>query len=169
MSYESDLQYAHDVMRIRNAMVNEELNERHRVFWDYRSNYQYKWYKIHYRGKAGLHGPANFGDVNSSHYLQSDDPLVAGTVITSKSIVFMDNDFDAWVTIGKAHSAKIEEYTEELYFQHSLVYSDEELRALVVASVLKQNPIKVCKHFKIFWDYVPVLTKLLRYADNGII
>ena len=172
--YEEHMKFANDVLRIRNAMVDEELDERLRIFWDYRQGYDLKCFKIH--GKEAR--PHFFGDISSIHYDKSHFSNL--TVITSKSIVYMHDDRPAWMTIESTPEQQIDiiEYDEATHFQHSLLYSDKQLKALVVASVLRANPIMLKRdntlspyslRFKIYWHYVPTIIKLMRYKDNGII
>ena len=169
------MKFANDVLRIRNAMVDEELNESLRIFWEYRSNYTIRMFKIH--GNTSSR-PMLFGDCSTMHYTLGDDQL--GSVITSKSIVYIHDDKPAWLTLESIpeQSVDIVEYDESTHFQHSLIYSDTQLKALVVASVLRANPIMTKRNntpshfgmrFKIYWYYVPILAKLLRYKDNGIL
>lgn len=174
--FQEHMKFANDVLRIRQAMIDEELDHRFRIFWDYRSNYTVRMFKIH--GKTSVERQLIFGECSTMHYTLGDDQL--GSVLTSKSIVYIHDDKPAWLTIESTpeESVEIVEYDEATHFQHSLVYSDNQLKALVVASVLRANPIMTKRNntpshfgmrFKIYWRYVPVLTKLLRYKDNGII
>lgn len=158
------MKFANDVLRIRNAMVAGTIYDGLPIGWTFAHSNQVKSHRIRYKSDRGSR---IFGDINCSSY---DIGLsLAPSFVTSKSIVYIHDGKDAIMTIGREQEVPIIEYTEELYFQHSLLYSDEQLRAMVVLSVLRFNPAPNCLRFKIFWYYVPILAKLLRYKDNGIL
>lgn len=173
--YEEHMKFANDVLRIRNAMIDDTLNHRHCIFWDGNSSNHTKRFKIF---SKHAYRPHYFGEVSTMFY--SGEGAMA-TVITSKSMVYSHDDKPALLTIGNVEEIiPIVEYDESLHFQHSLVYTEEQLKALVVASVLRGNPYPttswtgidisgVGKRFKISWYYIPTILKLMRYADNGII
>lgn len=104
-----------------------------------------------------------FGDMINSTYTLKDDAV---TVALKNRIRYVASSSQLHIN---GALVDIEVYTEELYFQHSLLYSDEQLREIVIASILYANPIPECLRFTIYYEYVPMLAKLLRYKDNGII
>lgn len=174
MSFEDDLKYANDVLRIRNEMIDETIFDGLPIQSTFSYNFKIKTYSI--LGKSAR-GSRIFGDVSTLQYKLEEDSR-APSVITSKSIVYIHDEEDAIMTIGREQMLPIVEYDEALYFQHSLLYSPEQLRMMVTLGVLRANPIMLKRdntlspcsfRFKIFTGYVPMLTKLLRYKDNGII
>lgn len=174
MSFEDDLKYANDVLRIRNEMIDETIFDGLPIQSTFSYNFKIKTYSI--VGKSAR-GSRIFGDISSLQYNVDTDSR-APSVITSKSIVYIHDGEDAMMTIGKEQMIPIIEYDEATHFQHSLLYTPEQLRMMVTLGVLRANPIMLrrdkgispfCLRFKIFTGYVPILTKLLRYKDNGII
>ena len=165
MSYQDHLKFAKDILRIRDAILSGEIYEGLPIGWKFSMNNTTKLHSIKYKSDRGSR---IFGDINTSNYYISTD-APAPSVVTSKSIVYIHDGRDAYMTIGREQEVPILEYTEELHFQHSLLYSDEQLRAMVALSTLRFNPAPGCLRFKLFFGYVPVLAKLLRYKDYGII
>lgn len=159
MSLSKDIEFAYQVLRIRNEMVKETICDKLPVGWSFGANFQIKSYFIRFR-----RGDRLFGDVNSYHY----DADVRSSLINTLTFLHI-RDSDVVSFAYKEKDIPIVEYTEELYFQHSLLYSDEELRWLVVTSILHNNPNINCKRFKIRLEFVPIIIKLLRYSDYGII
>lgn len=165
MSFEDDLKFANDVLRIRDAILSWEIYEGLSIGWSFSVTRTTKLHSIRYKSDRGSR---IFGDINTSDYSISTDTYTQ-SIVTSKCFVYIDDGKDATMTIEREQEVPIIEYTEELHFQHSLLYSDEQLRAMVTLSTLRFNPAPGCLRFKLFFSYVPVLAKLLRYKDNGII
>ena len=172
MSFEDDMKFANDVLRIRHEMIDETIFDGLPVSSTFSYNFKILTYSI-----AGLSERSTriFGDISTFQYNVTEDSR-APSVITSKSIVYIHDDEDAIMTIGKEQVIPILEYDEALHFQHSLIYTSEQLRMMVTLGVLRTNPIMKDGNvsarsfrFKIFTRYVPIITKLLRYKDNGII
>lgn len=164
MSYQVHLQFAKDILRIRDAMLSGEIYEGLPIGWQFSMDRTTKLHSIKYKDERGSR---SIGDINTSSYLLSDS--LSSSVVTSKSIVYIHDGRDAYMTIGREQEIPIIEYDEASYFQHSLLYSDEQLKVMVALSVLRFNPNPRCLRVKIFTAYVPILAKLLRYKDNGIV
>lgn len=172
MAFEDDLKFAKDVLRIRNEMVYETIFDWLPISSTFSYNFKILTYSIN-----GLSNRSSriLGDISTFQYNVTEDSR-APSVITSKSIVYIHDDEDAIMTIGKEQVIPIIEYDEALYFQHSLIYTPEQLRMMVTLGVLRANPIMKdgvvsgrSLRFKIFTGYIPIIRKLLRYKDNGII
>ncbi|AZU97998.1 hypothetical protein SEPL_368 [Salmonella phage SE_PL] len=161
MSLSKDIEFAYQVLRIRNEMISDEICNKLPVGWTFGANFQIKSYFYRFKN---YRGHRLFGDVNSLHYNIDSQT----SFISNMSFLYIA-DSNVVSFAYKEKDIPIVEFTEELYFQYSLLYSDKELRWLVVASILYNNPIKNCKRFKIRLDYIQILTKLLRYSDYGII
>lgn len=173
MSFEDDMKFANDVLRIRNEMIDETIFDGLPIRSTFSYNFKIKTYSI--SGKSDR-GSRIFGDISSLQFKLKD--ANSPSLVTSKSIVYIHDDLDAYMTIGKEQEVPIIEFDEATYFQYSMIYTSEQLRMMVTLGVLRANPIMLrrdkgispfCLRFKIFTYYVPILAKLLRYKDNGIL
>lgn len=83
------------------------------------------------------------------------------------------------ISDDKIFIENIQRYTEEMYFQDSTIYSTEQMKSLVIASELIfyieeqkekiQYKEKCMFCFTLSYKMIPVIAKLLRYKEHGVI
>jgi|AGFT01.1.fsa_nt_gi hypothetical protein len=164
MSYHDDLQYAKDIMRIRNALLSGELNEGHGVHYGL-TNSIYGKGRIFHIFKDGARRV--IGDIT-----QKDDYENTGSIITDKSLVHitsLSRVVDTTV-FDKQHCVYhlLPGYDEAQHFQDTMLYSLEQVRSKTVMNHLHTEAMPKFNRFKLFWCYVPILLAKLDGTDDSI-
>jgi hypothetical protein len=142
--YELDLQYANNILRIRNALHNEELGL---IFENVVNGKRFYGTDIH--KTLPIAEILHLGNGSAS-------------VITKASIVHMSDNDTALITGPEEMIFNIDpDYTEEKYFQDSLLYSDIQLNIITTINVLHANPLPKYNRFKLNYLHIPLLLDLL--------
>ena len=142
--YELDLQYANNILRIRNALHNEELD----LIFENVVNGKRFYGKNSYRTLP----------IAEIRHIENG----SASVITETSIVHMSDNDTALIAGPEEIIFNIDpDYTEEKYFQDSLLYSDIQLNIITTINVLHTNPLPKYNRFKLNYLYIPLLLDLL--------
>lgn len=179
--YAEDLQYAKDILRIRQALYDgtlvsgeSSILSSHPTFSSAGHTYETDTitqqklanhngfnYYIHLAKHKEDHHRHVFGHIR-------EETTDAASVLTSKSIRLITSK--PQMLLGDVMSAVLgkgvemdlsEEYTEERHFQDSLLYSIQQVKGIVVAHYLYQNPLPEYNCFKIFFHHIPTILKIL--------
>ncbi|AZU97999.1 hypothetical protein SEPL_367 [Salmonella phage SE_PL] len=180
-SYDDDLQYAKDILRIRQALYDGTLVSgessiitssqtvtMHDITYEIDTITQQKLanhngfnYYIHLaKHKEDRHRHV-FGHIR-------EETTDAASVLTSKFIRLITSK--PQMLLGDVMSALLgkgvemdlsEDYTEERHFQDSLLYSIEQVKGIVVAHYLYKHPLPEYNCFKIFFHHIPTILKIL--------
>lgn len=110
---------------------------------------------------ADINVPYIEEDRDSNYSMILDDFLVYNSK-TSRVLFYV-------VKLREYYDVPTSIYTEEQHFQDSLVLPEHVLKFLVLLSVLKSNPSPGNFRFKISYDEIEILSKILRYRSAGVI
>lgn len=163
MSFNDDMQYAKDIMRIRNALLSGELNESHGVYYGL-TNSIYGRGRIFHIFEDGARRV--LGDIT-----QKDDDE-GGSIITDKSIVHVSSSMRVVDTtvVDKRLCVYhlLPGYDEAQHFQDTMLYSLGQVRSKTVINHLHTEAMPKFNRFKLFWYYIPILLAKLDGTDDSI-
>lgn len=168
-NYAEDKQFARDVVRVRDAMYNNEFDGIKGILVR-----EYSWgekfYNFQFNGRKVFMG--EFTVLSKEDCETKEWHKI---VVTPKSIVHVTCGKDC-IMIVDGHSefdiSNTLDYDEDLYFLDALTYTGGQIRAKVVSKELDSSVLDEFNRnyrFKIYYRYVPVLIKLLRYKEYGIV